>query len=65
MEDYIVLRPLANAIYGRILLCRHVSTQARVAIKLLDMAHATAHTTVADGHTVDENVVNELAVNLA
>ncbi|EQC34757.1 serine/threonine protein kinase [Saprolegnia diclina VS20] len=65
MENYIVLRPLADAIYGRILLCRHVSTSAVVAIKLIDMAHATAHTTVADGHTVDENVVNELAVNLA
>ncbi|OQR91910.1 protein kinase [Achlya hypogyna] len=64
MEAYEVLQPLAEAIYGRILLCRHIESQALFAVKQVNMAHATAHTTVTGGHVVDENVMTELAVNL-
>ncbi|KAF0698898.1 Aste57867_10498 [Aphanomyces stellatus] len=76
MERYPVLKRMAEAIYGEVLLCRDAFTNDLVAVKKIHMDRATARRTLApiaalppsSSHAaapqyVHENVLQELAMN--
>jgi serine/threonine protein kinase len=65
MEQYVIVKRIAEAIYGEVLLCRHVPTNTYVAMKKVNMSAAYAQTSEAHGHAVKENILVELDMNQA
>ncbi|CAK4619373.1 hypothetical protein LEN26_016295 [Aphanomyces euteiches] len=61
MDNYVVLRQMAEAIYGQVLLCRDDTTAELVAVKKISMSRAA--TRQSETHLVHENAIQELEMN--
>ncbi|KAF0700492.1 Aste57867_8976 [Aphanomyces stellatus] len=65
MQQYVVERDLAPALYGKVLLCLDTVKGERVAVKRMEIAAASTHTTVDCKWRIPEDTAMEKHVNWA